>query len=91
MHFDFYGSLTVSGDGYIVVPCRGKPKEVEVGFTDSTPPSPGCGSQEDDSVSINIERLRKPFPIWAIKISWAIKSGSTREVTWRASVAGRGF
>jgi len=82
----YYGSLTVSGEGSIKIPCRGRPLEVEVSFSDNTPPKPGCGPQIDDSVEIDIEQMVKPFPLWAIKISWDINSGNVREISWKATV-----
>ena len=80
-----YGSLTVSGTGFITIPCRGHPWEVEVSFSDPLPPGP-CGPVIDDTVEIEIEQTLKPFPLWGIKISWEIKSGSVREIAWRATV-----
>ena len=82
----YYGVLTVAGEGSLKIPCRGRPWEVEVGFSDNTPPKLGCGPQTDDEVEIEIDHLGKPFPLWAIKISWNIKSGNVREISWRATV-----
>ena len=87
----YYGTLTVSGDGNIKIPCRGRPLEVEVSFSDSAPPKPGCGPQTDDTVEIEIDQLLRPFPLWAIKISWDIKSGNVREISWKATVVRGGI
>lgn len=82
----YYGTLTVSGDGEMKIPCRGRPLEVEVSFSDPVPPKPGCGPDTDDIVEIEIDHLIKPFPLWAIKISWEIHSGNIREISWSATV-----
>ena len=84
---NYYGVLTVSGEGEIKIPCRGSPLEVEVGFSNPTPPRPSCGPILDDTVEIEIDHLLSPFPLWAIKISWDINTGSVREIYWRAKVA----
>lgn len=81
----YYGVLTVTGDGTLKFPCRGRPWEVEVSFSDPVPPKPGCGPATEDSVDIAIDQL-KPFPLWAIAISWSIKSGNVREISWQATV-----
>lgn len=82
---NYYGALTVSGTGNLKIPCRGRPWEVEVSFSDPPPPPPGCGPVIDDTVDIEIDHLLHPFPLWAIKISWEVHS-SIREITWRATV-----
>lgn len=82
----YYGSLTVSNEGEIKIPCRGRPLEVEVGFSDPTPPPVGCSPVLTDTVEIEIDHLLHPFPLWAIKISWDINLGSVREIYWRAKV-----
>jgi hypothetical protein len=82
----YYGSLTVTGTGCLKIPCRGRPWEVEVGFSDPVPPKPGCGPDVDDTVEIEIDHLLHPFPLWAIKICWDIHSGNIREIVWRATV-----
>jgi hypothetical protein len=81
----YYGTMTVGGTGEIKIPCRGRPLEVEVGFSTPLPP-PTCGPIIDDEVEIAINHLINPFPIWAIKISWEIHSGHIRELAWRAVV-----
>ena len=81
-----YGSLTVSGFGTIKIPCRGRPLEIAVGFSDPLPLPSGCGPIEEDTVDIAIDQLLKPFPLWAIKISWDIKSGNVREIVWDATI-----
>ena len=86
---DYFGALTVSGTGEIKIPCRGQPKEVEVGFSDPVPPKPGCGPVVDDIVNIEIEHLSQPFPLWALKISWEIQGGNVREIAWRTTVIRR--
>lgn len=83
---NYYGVLTVSGTGELKIPCRGRPWEVEVSFSDPTPPPSGCGPAPVDTVDIMIDHLLNPFPIWAIKISWEINTGSIREIAWRATV-----
>lgn len=80
-----YGILTVSGTGDLRIPCRGRPLEVQVSFTDSPPPPP-CGPVVPDEVEISIDHLVHPFPLWAIKIGWEIHSGGIREISWRATV-----
>jgi hypothetical protein len=86
---DYFGALTVSGTGEIKIPCRGRPQEVEVGFSDPVPPKPGCGPSVDDIVNIEIEHLARPFPLWALKISWEIQGGNVREISWRTTVRRR--
>jgi len=83
---NYYGSLTVSGSGNLKIPCRGRPWEVEVGFSDQTPPPPGCGPVLQDTVDIAIVSLIDPFPLWAIQIAWDVHSGNIREIVWRAAV-----
>lgn len=82
----YYGVLTVCGTGTLKIPCRGRPWEVEVSFSDPCPPKPGCGPCDEDTVDIEIDHLIHPFPLWAVKISWEIKSGNIREITWKATV-----
>lgn len=82
----YYGTITVSGEGEMKIPCRGRPLEVEVYFSDPVPPKPGCGPDTDDTVEIEIDHLLKPFPLWALKISWDIHSGNIREISWSATV-----
>lgn len=82
----YYGTLTVSGKGSLMIPCRGKPYEVEVGFSDPVPPSPGCGPTPVDTVDIEIEHIKMPFPLYAIRISWEVNSSNIREITWKATV-----
>jgi hypothetical protein len=82
----YYGTLTVSGSGEMKIPCRGRPLEVEVSFSDPVPPKPGCGPDVDDMVEIEIDHLIKPFPLWAIKISWEVHGSNIREIAWSATV-----
>lgn len=82
----YSGNLTVSGEGELKIPCRGRPLEVEVGFCDPTPPKPGCGNTQEDEVKIEIDHLLKPFPLWALKLSWDIHNGNVREIAWSATV-----
>jgi hypothetical protein len=82
----YSGTLTVSGSGEMTIPCRGRPLEVEAGFSDPVPPKPGCGPSGDDLVEIELDRMKKPFPLWAVKISWDIKSGNIREISWSVKV-----
>lgn len=80
----YYGSLTVSSNGIIKIPCRGRILEVEVSFSD-IPPS-GCGPTPVDTLDIEIEQLVHPFPLYAVKITWDINTGGVREIEWRATV-----
>jgi hypothetical protein len=82
----YYGVLTVNDTGEIKIPVRGRPLEVQVGFSDPTPPPSSCGPVTPDVVDIEIDHLHSPFPLWAIKISWDINSGGIREIAWRATV-----
>lgn len=82
----YCGTLTVSGSGEMKIPCRGRPLEVEVGFSDPVPPKPGCGPDIDDTVEIEIDHLIKPFPLWALNISWDVHGSNVREITWSATV-----
>jgi 8-oxo-dGTP pyrophosphatase MutT (NUDIX family) len=82
----YSGTLTVSGEGDIKIPCRGRPLEVEVGFCDPVPPKAGCGNDAEDIVEIEIDHILKPFPLWAVKIAWEIHSGNVREISWSATV-----
>lgn len=79
------GTLTVSGDGRLEVPCRGQPVEVEVSFIDD-PTKMGCGPQDDDEVEIEVIRIRKPFPLWALRITWRIRGSNAREIEWTTTV-----
>lgn len=80
-----YGTMTVSGDGEIKIPTRGRPLEVQVSFSDPPPPPPVCGPAIDDEVEIEIEHFAHPFPLWVVKISWEIHSGGAREIYWQAT------
>lgn len=82
----YYGTLTVSGNGEMKIPCRGRPLEVEVYFSDPVPPKPGCGPVVDDTVDIEIDHLLRPFPLWALKISWEVHGSNIREIAWSATV-----
>ena len=79
------GTLTVSGEGMITIPCRGQPVEVEVSFIDD-PSKMGCGPQEEDEVEIEVIRIKKPFPLWALRITWTIKGANSRELEWRTTI-----
>jgi len=79
------GSLTVSGEGALTIPCRGRPLEVEVYFSDD-PTKMGCGPQEDDEVGVEIVRIKKPFPLWALKIDWVIRGSNARVIDWSTNV-----
>ena len=79
------GTLTVSGEGMITIPCRGQPLEVEVSFIDD-PTKMGCGPQDDDEIEIEVVRIKKPFPLWALRITWEIKGSNARELEWKTTV-----
>lgn len=79
----YKGSMTVNGTGELKIPCRGRPYEVSVRFVDPALPVP-CAPTTEDTIEIEIDYLRRPFPLWAIKISWDIASGNIREVMWDA-------
>lgn len=82
----YYGTLTVNGTGEMKIPCHGRPLEVEVYFSDPVPPKPGCGPDVDDTVEIEIDHLLRPFPLWALKISWEVHGSNIREISWSATV-----
>jgi len=82
----YCGTLSVCGSGNLSIPCRGQPIEVEVNFSDPPPPKPGCGPVIEDSLDIQVEPQLKPFPLWAIKITWNVVSGNVREIAWKATV-----
>jgi len=83
----YYGELIASGSGSIRIPCRGHPIEVDVHFSDTNPPPPGCGPIPVDTVDIEIEPYlpTSHFPLWAIKITWDIQSG-IRDIAWSSTV-----
>lgn len=83
---EYFGALTVSGIGEIRIPCRGRPLQIQVGFSDPVPPKSGCGPVVDDIVNIELEHLARPFPLWVLKISWEIQGSNVREIAWTAVV-----
>lgn len=75
------GSMTVSGQGQLTIPCQGQPLDYEVHFNDD-PVWVGCGSQATDSVDIEVIST----PTVSLNISWNIATNS-RAIEWSAHIA----
>lgn len=80
---DLKGELTVSGKSSALIPCKERPLLAFAWFSDKAPPKVGCGPMRPDELEVKIVKLQN----WFIRISWDIRSGGTRKISWEASLA----